>query len=145
MRRGQLSLDLLFAVTLIAITMLNVIYTANEQIAYTQTLDTTARLKIFSISLRDSIVKAYAMGNGYSVRKTLPFSLNAGDSMTIVLNSTANILQVNATIDGVSYYIVQNITVPLHVTSNITLTSATTEFWIYANRTGDEVYVTLRT
>ncbi len=145
MKRGQLSLDLLFAVTLISITMLNVIYTANEQIAYTQTLDTTAKLKIFSISLRDTIVKVYAVGDGYSVKKKLPFSLNPGDSVRIVLNSTSNTLQINATLDNVAYYIVQNITIPVYVTSNITLTYTATEFWIYANRTGEVTYVTLKT
>ncbi|WP_461867090.1 hypothetical protein [Thermococcus sp.] len=145
MRRGQLSLDLLFAVTLIAITMLNIIYTANEQITYTQTLDVTARLKIFSIDLRDSIVKAYSVGDGYSLRKQMPFSLNTGDSIIVTLNSTLNVLQINATVNNIQYYIVQNITVPIYTDSRIILNSTTTSFWIDVNRRGDIIYVTFRT
>ncbi len=145
MKRGQLSLDLLFAVTLIAITMLNIIYTADEQITYTQTLDVTARLKIFSIDLRDTVIKAYSIGEGYSLRKQVPFTLNAGDNIIVTLNSTLNVLQINATIDNVRYYVVQNITVPIYVDSRVVLNSTVTSFWIEVNRTGDVIYVTFRT
>ena len=130
MKRGQISIDLLFAVTLVSLTMLSLVSIATQETVASSTLDATAKLKVFSIDLRDTIVKAYSLGTGFSVQKRLPFILGSDDEVRIILNSTNGNLVIYATLDGRSYNTTQRIAVPITRDSSITLYPNDTTFWI---------------
>lgn len=101
MRKGQISLDFLFAVTLIAITMVNLVHIASIEQAHSEAFDTVAKLKAFSIDVRDTVVKAYAVGDGFTVRKRLPIELDSGgDEVTIKLIAPPSNITIDAYIGG---------------------------------------------
>lgn len=130
MKRGQISIDLLFAVTLVSLTMLSLVSIATQETVASGTLDATAKLKVFSVDLRDTIVKAYSLGTGFSVQKRLPFTLGSDDEVRIILNSTSRNLMILATLDGRSYNTTQRIAVPITRDSSIKLQPNDTTFWI---------------
>jgi len=132
MKRGQISLDFLFAITLITLTMVNVVYIANSERAHSETFDTVTKLKAFSIDIRDTVVKVYSSGDGFSVRKGFPIELGEGDRVNVSL-ITPNSLIVNASIGQRSYIIVQQIPIILHENSSVILTRERTEFVITAD------------
>ena len=131
MKRGQISLDFLFAVTLITITMLNLVYIADSERAHSETFDTIAKLKAFSVDIRDSVVKVYAAGDGFTVRKELPIKLSSGDRVAVSL-VTPNSIVVNASLGGRGYTVVQRSPVPIYRNSSVTLTDTKGDFGIVA-------------
>ncbi|AIF68588.1 hypothetical protein PAP_00725 [Palaeococcus pacificus DY20341] len=135
--RGQVSLDILFAILLITLTVVNLTYLATSEVGHAETFDTLASVKTLSITIRDHITKVYAVGEGFKKKEVLPFELDTGDSVRIQLDGTSNLIIINVTIEGKSYTITQNSTVPL-TTSNVTLTSSKREFWIVANYNSTE-------
>lgn len=132
MKRGQISLDFLFAITLITITMVNLVYIANSEVAHSETFDAATKLKAFSVDVRDSVVKVYSAGDGFSIRKELPIELNAGEGVTITLDSSTNTVIVNATLGGRTYRVNQPSPVPIGRDSSVTLTDTKRDFWIVA-------------
>ncbi len=143
MKRGQISLDFLFAVTLIAITMVNLVYIANSERSHAETFDTATKLKIFSVDVRDSLAKVYAAGSGFTLKKTAPFTLRGGDYINITLSPTGNMINVTAVVDGEMYKVVQKSPVPILMGSSVTLTPENPEFHITAeyNETEGRLYV----
>ncbi|ALM76308.1 hypothetical protein [Thermococcus barophilus] len=139
MKRGQLSLDLLFAVLLIIVTLTNLTYLATSEISHAESFDTFTKVRLFSSTLVDHSAKVYAIGEGYKVREVAP-DLNGG-TIRVVFDGATNKIIVNATVNGRSFWIVKNSTVPLS-TSSVNLTSGE-EFWItvYYNTTEGMLYV----
>jgi len=139
MKRGQLSLDFLFAVLLIMVTITNIIYLATSEIDHAESFDTFAKVKLFSSMLVDHTAKVYAIGEGYRIREVAP-DLNGG-TIRVILDGATNRIIVNATVNGKSFWIVRNSTVPLY-TSIVNLNSGE-EFWIvaYYNSTEGMLYV----
>ena len=140
MKKAQISLDLLFAVLLILLTMVNLTYLASSEIAHSQMFGTISEVKTFSISLRDHITKVYAAGEGFKKKEVLPFNLDTGESVKIRLDNSSNSIIINATIDGKSYTITQRSDVPVK-DSSITLTSSKREFWIVTEISGGVLHV----
>ena len=132
MKRGQISLDFIFAITLVTLTMINLVYIASSETTYAETFDVATKLKAFSIELRDSVVKVYAVGDGFSVKKELPIDLNLGDKVTVTLVSSNDTIVVNATISGKKYLVIQNSPVPIYRDSSVTLTENDRDFEISA-------------
>jgi len=140
MRKAQISLDLLFAILLILLTLVNLTYLATSETAHSEMFSTISEVKTFSISLRDHITKVYAVGEGFKKKEVFPFNLESGESIRIHLNSSSNSIIINATIDGKSYTITQRSDVPLK-DSNVTLTNSKREFWISTEISGGMLYV----
>ncbi|WP_054841100.1 hypothetical protein [Thermococcus peptonophilus] len=70
MGRGQLSIDVIFALTLITLTVLSLVSLASHQVESAELMDKTSKLKVFAIDLRDTVVKVYSSGGpGFSVKK----------------------------------------------------------------------------
>lgn len=130
MRKAQLSLDLLFAVTLMTLTVVSLISLAAHEVEGTRTLDASTRLKVFAIDLRDTVTKVYSAGDGFAVKKTAPFELKSGEYIRVTLNKSSKELKVEALIDGTRYVTVQRIPVPLSSNSTVTLTPSKEELWI---------------
>jgi len=140
MRKAQISLDLLFAIFLILLTLVNLTYLATSETTHSEMFSTISEVKTFSISLRDHITKVYAVGEGFKKKEVFPFNLESGESIRIHLNSSSNSIIINATIDGKSYTITQRSDVPLK-DSNVTLTNSKREFWISTEISGGMLYV----
>ncbi|WP_240920769.1 hypothetical protein [Thermococcus sp. CX2] len=141
--RAQISLDFLFAVTLITLTMVNLVYIASSETSYAETFDVITKLKVFSIDVRDSVTKVYAVGDGFSIKKELSMSLDAGDKVTVTLVPSNDTIMINATIAGRKYLVIQKSPVPIYRESSVTLTAAKKEFHIVAtyNETEERLYV----
>lgn len=140
MKKAQISLDLLFAILLILLTMVNLTYLATSETAHSRMFGTISEVKTFSISLRDHITKVYAVGEGFKKKEVLPFNLDTGESVKIRLDNSSNSIIINATIDGKSYTITQKSDVPVK-DSSVTLTSSKREFWISTEISGGALYV----
>lgn len=140
MGRGQLSLDVLFAILLVMLTVTNIVYLSTSEMAHAETLDSVAKVRTFSITVRDHTSKVYAVGEGFRKRVTFPFEIESGDSVTVIFNSTGNRIVITASISGEGYSIVQNSTVPI-MNSSVTLSTSKRDFWLVANVTGGELYV----
>ena len=147
MKRAQLSIDLLFAVMLISLTVMSLISLSTHEAEGAQTFDTLAQIKVFSIDLRDTVTKVYAIGGGFSVRKTAPFELDPGDGIVVTLNASTNALEVSALVGGRTYRTVQQLPVPLLSSSSVTLNSTVRTLWVVAryNETAGMVNVTVST
>ncbi|CAD5243409.1 hypothetical protein [Thermococcus camini] len=145
MRKGQISLDFLFAVTLVMITMLNVVYIATSEKGNAETFDVTARLKVFSVDIRDTVAKVYASGNGFSVRKTSPFPLKSGERIVVRLKAEDNTITVIGVIGGKRYTVVQKSPVPIYQDDSIQLNPTRDEIWIVAREEEGKTYVELQT
>lgn len=130
MKRGQISMDLLFAVALMSITVLGLIGLSSQQVHGAGVLDATAKLKVYSINLRDTVVKAYSMGGGIAVREDFPFTLSPGDSVNVTLNASSRELVVTAFISGEKYRTVQSLPIPLASDSKVELNSNSPTLWI---------------
>jgi len=139
MKKGQLSLDLLFAVLLIIVTITNITYLATSEITHAESFDTFTKVKLFSSTLVDHSAKVYAIGEGYKIREVAP-DLNGG-TIRIIFDGTTNRIIVNATVNDRSFWITKNSTVPL-CNSTVNLNS-NEEFWIvaYYNTTEGMLYV----
>ena len=132
MKRAQLSIDLLFAVTLISLTVMSLISLSTHEAEGARTFDTLAQLKVFSVDLRDTVTKVYAVGGGFSVRKAAPFELNPGDRIVVTLNASTDTLEVSALVGGRTYRTTQPLPVPLLSNSSVTLNSTVQTLWITA-------------
>ena len=137
--RGQLSLDLLFAFVLVTLTMLNLIYLANNEMAHAESFDVMAKVRVFSAEIVDHTAKVYAVGEGYSLKEEAPQI--SGGSFGIVFNGTTNKIIVNATVDGKSYWIVKNSTVP--ITNASIVVDSGESFWITTVRIGEMLYANI--
>ena len=143
MRRGQLSIDLLFAVTIISITMMGVMSVALNEKVETQTFGTATQLRLLSIDVRDTMARVYAAGPGMSVVKDSPVKLNHGDWINITAYQNGSLV-VRALIDGRQYTVVQRLQVPIGVGSSVLLTPGDETFTIEAVKVGDSVEVVLK-
>lgn len=143
MRRGQISIDFLFAVTLIAILSLNLVYISSSQKTQAQNFDVTTKLKVFAVDVRDSVANVYAMGEGFKVKKSAPFKLQTGDNLTVILDNVTNSIVVTGTIGGKEFYVMQRSPVPIYTQSKVVLTSDHSTFWIVTvyNATEGRLYV----
>ena len=145
MRKGQISLDFLFAVTLISILTLNLVYIGTTQKTQAETFDLTTKAKVFAIDVRDSVVKVYAMGDGFGIKKTLPFQLQAGDYVVVTLDNVTDVIIVRGEVGGKEFRTEQKSPVPIYRESTVTLRSAHSSFWIKAtyNEAEGKLYVEL--
>lgn len=141
MRRAQITFDFMIAVILILITVAGVVSVASGEQANAQTFDTAAKLKVFAVDLRDTVTKVYAVGGGYTVRKSLPIRLGDGDSVRVVLNSTTNRVEISAVVGGEGFRVYQRLQVPIYSTSSITLGPGDETFNVTAENVGGLVYV----
>jgi len=143
MRRGQISLDFLFAVTLISILTLNLVYIGTTQKTQAETFDLTTKAKVFIVDVRDSVAKVYAMGSGFEVEKTSPFRLKTGDYVVVMLDNTTNSIVVSGEVGGKEFYVEGRSAVPIYTSSKVVLTPDHTSFWIKAvyNETEGRLYV----
>jgi uncharacterized protein (UPF0333 family) len=145
MKRGQLSLDLMFAVTLIMLTLVSALSLASHQEESARTLDSASKLKVFAIDIRDTVIKAYASGPGFTIKKRYPYELKGNDEVLIVLNSTDNRLEVSAKLDGSTYTVYQDIPIKLVATTSVILNSTVRTFnvTVHYNETAGAVDVRL--
>ncbi len=145
MRRGQISIDFLFAVTLVMLTVLNLVYIATNETTQAENFDTLSKLKVFSIDIRDSVTKVYSVGSGFKIKKELPLKLEPGEWVTVKLDNTTNRVVITAYIGGKNYYTAQKLPVPVGENSEVILTGNHTTFWIKAeyNEGGSMLDVTL--
>jgi hypothetical protein len=145
MKRAQLSIDLLFAITLISLTAVSLISLSTHEAEGARTFGTLAQLKVFSIDLRDTVTKVYSIGDGFSVQKRAPFSLGPGENITVTLNASTNSVEIRAVIGGRKYKTAQQVPVPIVSNSSVTLNSTVQTFWVVAtyNETAGMMNVTL--
>ena len=143
MKRGQLSIDLLFAVTIISITMMGVMSVALNEKVEIQTFGTAAQLRLLSIDISNTMARVYAAGPGMSVVKTSPFGLKTGDwiNITAYRNGT---LVVRALIDGRQYTVVQRLQLSPGAESSVLLAPGNETFTIEAVEVGGSVEVVLK-
>ena len=137
--RGQISLDLLFAFVLVTLTMLNLIYLSNSEIAHAESFDVMAKVRVFSAEVVDHTAKVYAVGEGYSLKEEPPQIENA--SFNITFNGGENKIIVNVTVNGKSYWVVKNSTVPI-ANASIVINSGES-FWIKTVKIGDMLYANI--
>ena len=137
--RGQVSLDLLFAFVLVTLTVLNLIQLSNSEIAHAESFDVMAKVRVFSAEIADHVAKVYAVGEGYSLKEEAPHIKDA--TFTIRFNGTTNKITVNASVNGKSYWIVRNSTVPI-ANASIRVESGGS-FWIKTVKIGDVLYVNI--
>ncbi|GAB6136313.1 hypothetical protein [Thermococcus henrietii] len=141
--RGQVSLDLLFAVTIISITMLSVMNVALSEKTETEVIGTSAQLKAFAIDLRGTVARLYA-APGMTVLKTAPLKLRSGDWINVTLKSEGYLI-VKAHIDGKDYVVVQKLQVSPGANSSVILTPSSEGFKMESRRLSDGVEVTVTT
>jgi len=144
MRPAQITFDFLIAIMLITVTVAGIVSVASGETANARTFDSAAKLKILAVDLRDTVAQVYAAGDGFTVRKELPFELKTGDSITITLNSTTNRVEITATLGSKTFKVAQRLQVPLYTTSSITLGPGQRAFNVTAQSVGGEIYVTLQ-
>ncbi|WP_297464325.1 hypothetical protein [Thermococcus sp.] len=133
MGRGQISIDLLFAVTLVMLTVVSLINLSAQEMEGARVIDRTAQLKVFAVELRDSVVKVYSSGGGFAVRKEVPLKLHPGENVRVTLDNSTNALVVTAWIGGKSYRVAQRLPVPLSKKTSVKLTATDPSLWIIAS------------
>ena len=143
-RKAQITFDFLIAIMLVTVTVAGIVSIASGETANARTFDSAAKLKILAVDLRDTVTQVYAAGDGFTVRKELPFELKAGDSVTITLNSTTNRVEIAATLGGKTFKVAQRLQVPLYATSSITLGQGERAFNVTAQNVGGEIHVLLQ-
>ena len=131
--RGQISLDLLFAVMLVSLTVIGLVGWGMNQAGETTTMGKAAQLKVLAVDVRDSVAKVYASGPGFTVIKELPFQLKTGEWVNITLYENQTLL-VRAELGGKEYRVVERLQVPVGVTSSVLLLPGNETFQITAVR-----------
>ncbi|WP_297534614.1 hypothetical protein [Thermococcus sp.] len=131
--RGQISLDLLFAVMLVSLTVIGLVGWGMNQAGETTTMGKAAQLKVLAVDVRDSVAKVYASGPGFTVIKELPFQLKTGEWVNITLYKNQTLL-VRAELGGKEYRVVERLQVPVGVTSSVLLLPGNETFQITAVR-----------
>ncbi|EHR79174.1 hypothetical protein OCC_01554 [Thermococcus litoralis DSM 5473] len=137
--RAQISLDLLFAFVLVTLTVLNLIYLSNSEIAHAESFDVMAKVRVFSAEIVDHTAKLYAVGEGYSLKEEPPQI--EGAEFNITFNGAENKIIVNVTVSGKSYWVVKNSTVPIANASIVVESNDT--FWIKTVKVGDMLYANI--
>ncbi|WP_457741968.1 hypothetical protein [Thermococcus sp.] len=131
--RGQISLDLLFAVMLVSLTVIGLVGWGMNQAGETTTIGKAAQLKVLAVDVRDSVAKVYASGPGFTVIKELPFQLGTGEWVNITLYKNQTLL-VRAELGGKEYRVVERLQVPVGVTSSVLLLPGNETFQITSVR-----------
>ena len=146
MKRGQITFDFLIALMLISVTVAGAISIANGERANAETFDTTAKLKVFSVDLRDTVTKVYAIGSGFTAVKSLPLDLQSGESVTVTLNATSNRITVVAELNSGTFKVEQPLQVPVYATTAVTLRPGEETFNVTAvySETEGRTYVELK-
>jgi len=143
MRKGQISIDLLFAVTIISITVMGIMSVALNEKVESETFGTAAQLRLLSIDVRDTMARVYVAGPGMVAVKTSPLKLNDGEWINITAYQNGSLV-VRAFIGGREYTVVQRLQVSPGVTSSVMLTKGNETFRIEAVKAGERVEVLLR-
>ena len=143
-RKAQITFDFLIAIMLVTVTVAGIVSIASGEVANARTFDSAAKLKILAVDLRDTVTQVYAAGDGFTVRKELPFELKSGEGVTITLNSTTNRVEITATLGGKTFKVAQKLQVPLYTTSSITLGPGERDFNVTAQNVGGEIHVILQ-
>ena len=138
MRRGQISVDFLFAVTLVMLTVLNLVYVATNETTQAENFDTLSKLRVFSIDVRDSVAKVYSVGSGFKIKKEAPLKLEPGDWVRVKLDNATNKVVITAHIGEKDYYTAQKLPVPIGEDSEVLLTQTHESFWITAEYNEEE-------
>ncbi|NJF25538.1 hypothetical protein [Thermococcus sp. Bubb.Bath] len=146
MKRGQITFDFLIALMLISVTVVGMISIASGEKANAETFDTAAKLKVFSVDMRDTVTKVYSIGEGFTVVKSLPMNLQKGESVTVTLNSTSNRVIIVANLNDGTFKVEQNLPVPVYSTTSVKLTPGKETFNVTAayNETEGRTYVELK-
>lgn len=113
MKKAQVTFDFLIAVMLVTVTVAGAVSIASGESASVRTLDAATKTKIFAVDLRDTVIKAYSIGEGFTIVKRAPFDLSGGDSVEITLDSGTSKISVKATIGGKTFKVEQVSPVPL--------------------------------
>ncbi|AAL81634.1 hypothetical protein PFDSM3638_07600 [Pyrococcus furiosus DSM 3638] len=124
--KAQLSIDFIFAMTLLLIFSLGLMSFAFEEKEEVETLNHAAKVRVFAISLRDMINKVYAMGPGFAVVKDIPFTLGSKDNVTITV-STERKVTVVAYIEGKKYTVTETLQVPIFENTSVIIENETTK------------------
>ena len=127
--KAQISIDFLIALTLITITAVNLISLGLSQMKDAETFDTSSKLKVFAIDVRDTVAKVYSSGRGFKIRKSWPFNLGPGDNITIALQ-TPGMLNITAFIGGEKYIVIEKLQVPITQNTSVILQINSPDFWI---------------
>ncbi|WP_297509195.1 hypothetical protein [Thermococcus sp.] len=129
MRRGQISMDLLFAVTIISLTVVSLMNVALSEKIEVENFGRTAQLKLFAIDVRDTIARVYSAGSGMMVVKSSPLILEEGEwiNITAFKNGTLKVL---ASIGGREYIVVERLQISPGNTSSVLLTADSPNFRI---------------
>jgi len=136
--RAQISLDAIFAFTLITLTVLSLVNLSAQEVGGVKSLDTAAQLKVFAISLRDAVVQVYSTEGNVSLRKELPFNLSSGEWVNVTLNSTGT-LWVVARIRGKTYVTMERVPVFIGSSTEVSLGPGSDVLWVvgrYNDTTG---------
>jgi len=136
MKRGQISIDFLFAVVLVSLTLLGLIVSGVSQAKEVSLLGKGAQLKVFAVDVRDSVSQVYASGPGIVVVKAPPFPLTGDDWINVTLN-TNQTLVITAQLDGKHYLVIQRLQVPIKIQSSVLLTPNNDTFRIVSSKLVD--------
>ncbi|NPA48189.1 MAG: hypothetical protein GXO14_06060 [Thermococci archaeon] len=142
--RGQVTVDFMFAITIIALTVAGLVSFGHNMAIQTNTLRSQTDLRILTISVRDDVAKVYAAGPGFTMKVQLPFRLQSGDQVNVTLNKTTDSVAVSALLGGSLYRTSLRLQVPLAKTTKVTLTPARTSFNVTARMEGGVTSVEVR-
>jgi len=145
-KKGQLTIDFLFAFTLVILTVLNLIYLSGMNYSHSQTLDVSARLSAFATDLQNTVARVYSSGNGYSAIVFAPLNLSGSDRIVVVLDNVTNRIVISAVIGGSNYTVIRKSPVPLYVRSEETLNATKKSLWVVArlNPLEGQLYVEVK-
>ncbi|MDV3103932.1 hypothetical protein [Thermococcus waiotapuensis] len=143
MKRAQITFDFLIAVMLITVTVAGIVSVASGEIESAGVLDTTAKLKVFAVDLRDTAVKSYSVGTNFTIIKSSPIGLSNGDEITVKLYSSNSTILITAKLGGKTFVVGQNVPVPL-CDSEVELTPGGESFNVTAVSAGGRRCVTVK-
>ncbi len=130
--RGQITLDFLFAITVIMLTVAGLVNFGMNMRLQSETIGTQTNVRILAISVRDDAARVYAAGPGFTMKVQLPFKLTGKDRVKVTLNSTSDTVEVSALLGGTAYRTSLRLQVPLERTTSVTLTPERTMFNVTA-------------
>ncbi|MFA4639800.1 hypothetical protein P8X30_02245 [Pyrococcus kukulkanii] len=109
----------------------------------TEAFSIASKIKVFAVSTRDLITKAYSIGPGYSIRVKFPISLSQGDYVNIIL--TGDAVVINANISDTLYSTAVKLPIRVSSHTSVLITENSPDFWIiaYYNETKGGVDVKL--
>jgi len=139
--RGQVSIDLLFALAIVAITMLSLVNIAAGEYREAQVIDASAQLRAFAIDLRGTVARLYS-SPGMTVIKEAPLPLGPGEWINVTLREDGY-LRISARIGNLDYTVVQELQVPPGRTSSVLLTANASRFAMTSRWGENGVEVTL--